>query len=1391
MWIVAAVVVSVIWACTGHVLFLFYRFLWQGLMGLLGFGTAKETPAATESGAVGEFVRAHGLRIVALGGAALAVLAAGWLVEDLVVDPILHRWVQFGALVLATVGLYVKGYRLRRRGPDTLGTGFMLMGLLLVPVDTGFYIEYILKIHQHNAYRLVLTMAAIAFWTAGRTGSRAFRYVAPQCLFLGVMLVADALRWPSAPISYLACLCAPLLCAMGLTLEGQEALAGYRRPFSFAAMMASFVALLACLDCPADTVPWLHLAVAVIGGGTLAVAAARETDLRGTVLVIPYLIPICVQHYQQYARSFGYVMPALAAIALVLLWLSRGEAEEPLRRKTAVPALFLMLFAVVSNGCTVVQLTQNLLSLSRPPIGNSLSPNDLVNIWQFAERSIFHLSRVHGVVGPAGITGFLAAAGLVFVAGRTGLAFFSAAAAIPLVTGAVCSLLDWYPVELHYHEYVGPLSAIIAVLLVSWRRWRGNSFGHTCSIALPLIIPIWYIFAGLSVYADSGIPSWYTILLLAVLGAQAYFVGTAGGGSAAWRIIGVVLLSLAWPVVLTDWNFLHRDPNMVAVIGGGLLVLSLLLIYSLSRNRMVEAVGAGIGLVVTLFMVAMNVGLGGWGVKLAVLLTGTLLLFLGSRSRSAVGVVLLALSLAPAGRARTMPARSQASLVELGAANPNDPIIGVRMRATGTVAPAVNQHDLWAEVNAQLATFSGARSAAAALQLAVTPLRLTVPAEENVEDLGSLAAPEARAVNYQYQAQIRGAPGLPQRVHDQLAELPADRIYLRFAGAGALGRVLDLYETRGQALLAVGAPGLSVPSPRSAFRRLLQADLVSEAADAVAGAISIRDPYLATGDDIALVLQMKDSASARERAARWGKEYGADRAAAVNRLAVLSCRPDAIPQLMRSLTGAEPAATLAAAEDFCYASLLDLNHSDGYLFVSEASVKHLVSPDFWLAAMRRADCLAEVADLEAALVYGRQTKEELPLEPEAARSAAVERRWMVAGRGCRSRGHLERDPDGAIRCSVHGNRHAPKSLAGEPITRGYAAERSAYRQFADRYRQLYARYIDPIAIGISVAGGTATLDTVVLPVARLPEYNSMSWTLDREKRKQPLDFPQGTASALAAVAFRFPPYMLSLWSQSYYWMRDPAVRRLNALGLQNPLGVTLGALILPGDWASWLDGIPWWKKQQPLPVVLSSSVTAPLAAREFLEELFDGQGHEARPWGHLYGNRLGWRFWLGGAVTQKAVLLGCNPAELDRLGPAAAEPGSLPGAVAGLRIHATPLLQNLGRLGQNYTVVPGQSCKAIRASLQNLLDLGYSWPIAPGSIPQGEPFPDCSASCPAGGTFAVSGGEVRCSIHDGAGGEALVPGSGLEKLGRALGQVMVEMSFEPEGIRTRLTLRSE
>ncbi len=690
----------------------------------------------------------------------------------------------------------------------------------------------------------------------------------------------------------------------------------------------------------------------------------------------------------------------------------------------------------------------------------------------------------------------------------------------------------------------------------------------------------------------------------------------------------------------------------------------------------------------------------------------------------------------------------------------------------------------------------------AALQLAASPLRIRLENDSPSYDPARLTPAAPRPLDYPALARrLPGSPILPGHAGDDLDRVPADRIQLRFTGAEALARVLAMYEQRGRAVLAVAAPGLALPGPDTAFRAALGVSLVEASAGCAAGALLIGDPSLGQSPDLVVVLRFDSAATASSKAQAWRQRWGQDRADSAGAIAALSTVASALPAVMRTLGGFQDE-ELGSEPDFRYASLLSLSAPDARLFISEAVVRRLVSPAFWLVSNRRDDCLAELCDLEAAEAYGRLTGRPLPASPEAAHAEAVSRNWLTSGGQCRSGGALSRAAGGVPSCSVHGNRLFPAALEPTP-DRIHSAERWAYEQFFQRYRQLYGQWTDPICVGLEVRPAGAILATAILPVARQPAYQTLlnwsrSWLGGADRPR--ITLPPAAREALAAVSVRAPLDYGGMWNQwdlgSYLrgYYRDPCVWRLEHLTDPSPLGSCAGLVLLDGDLAGLPSAERLWRDPAPLPLAVFRDVRQPERASAYLKELMSGRSRRSYTGGEGYGMRLYGRRWVHAAVNTHLLALATSEGQLEKLLSQPAENGALPGAGAYLSVRPGALWRAAREqrgAGAGFFL---DGCRRFLGSAQNLVDLGLPWPLPAAGYPRGEPFLDPATRCPGGGEYRLDGALVVCSLHGSCDLQLNAPpadGSPLATLLESIDRLSAELAVLDDGILTRVVLETK
>ncbi|MBI2944988.1 MAG: hypothetical protein HYY25_12370, partial [Candidatus Wallbacteria bacterium] len=1059
-------VVSVLYALSGHLLWRFYAFLWRSLIGLLGFSKKQIEPepatvpagaAAAAEATVARVLQQHGQALLGLLGCVLAAWAFFWLLGDLVADQFTQRAIQLAALLLLTAALLFWGFRVRSAAPDTLGTGLLLLGFLQIPVDAWFYERYILGYTTRSAYQVALLLAALATFLAVRLGSRVFSWLAPQCLLAGILLVGYKLHWPASAVSYTAALSGPLLLAVALWLESVPRAKLLLMPMRVAAVAAAVAAEASFLGSSPEAVPWLPLAVALLGGGTIATVAYLASDLRGLLLLLPYFGFAFVEYFERYSTSYGPVGTVAAIAGLALLALERTRRQGAERRRgldpwCAVPALFCLLLALSVDGLSVALSVSRVANLTPPGQIAVTGFEDAASLWADAERAIFYLARLDGTLAWASASGPLVACGLIYLGGAAAVPLFAYGGGLPLAIGALATLMRALPFELHGQSYAFCL-LVMALLGASagivLKQPRTLAAARACGLFAHLLLPLAWFALGYRLYQPNTTPEWFLALVFAVIGAQAMFHGRIAASYPFLARLGCGMLAASWPLAIGMMPSWAARSGLVPLVACGLLVNGAIVGWAMARQEVVHALLGAAGLVLTVIVTLTTVLHGEIGAKLAILVFGLLLLYAGTRGRrrAVVGLAALWLALPAAAAPPAVPQRvtTRETLQALARANGEDPLIAVVLRATDVPVPGSETTDrLSSKLREGLSALSGIDSVQAALALASSPLRIRGSAESVASiEIDRVRAVQPRSLPYANLAKrLPGRPQLPDTAGDELDRGPADWVHLRFESAAALGRILDLYEQRGRAILAVTAPGLALPSPEAKFREMAGVELRKAIEGCTGGVLLIGDPYLGMAPELVLAARFADEAAAEARVAAW-KAGAAGRTGRTGTVAFLGTTSGGTEYVLEVFQGR--GRQLGSEPDFRYASLLGLKGPDGRLFVSEEAVKRLVSPGFWIASHRREDCLAELADLEAADAFGRLTQRPLPAEPEGARKKALELGWIEPRGQCRAAGStVSRSEGGMLECSSHGSRLRPRPLRETPSFWVTAEESEAY-----------------------------------------------------------------------------------------------------------------------------------------------------------------------------------------------------------------------------------------------------------------------------------------------------------------------------------------------------------
>ncbi len=385
---------------------------------------------------------------------------------------------------------------------------------------------------------------------------------------------------------------------------------------------------------------------------------------------------------------------------------------------------------------------------------------------------------------------------------------------------------------------------------------------------------------------------------------------------------------------------------------------------------------------------------------------------------------------------------------------------------------------------------------------------------------------------------------LPKR-HALAKLVPADQYFLHFHSATAAGEMLDLASDWGENLLRL----FTITAQDNRLQTKLEEQLCFERdgltrlfADGVVSELAVTgsDPFVLEGTDVTLILRLKQPALFQHAADGWlasarkkfpelverqfnyrghkvSARYTPDRlvssfVAVENDCVIYSNSHRAIRSVLDAATGAAP--TLYDAPDYGYVTTI-LPPSDdprtGYLYVSEAFVRRMVSPAAKIAEKRRLECFNNLVMLNnASLMYRMEYGKSPASLSDLVESHFVDPAQVVCQHGGAYAFDAAHD---TCTCSLHNRLKylTPNcELAVENVS---SAEQQEYARYKQRYEELWQTFSDPMAVRITV-GRRVKLETCILPLAGNGLYATLRQQLGG--RAQPTDTAGFASSAVVS-----------------------------------------------------------------------------------------------------------------------------------------------------------------------------------------------------------------------------------------------------------------------------------
>jgi hypothetical protein len=440
--------------------------------------------------------------------------------------------------------------------------------------------------------------------------------------------------------------------------------------------------------------------------------------------------------------------------------------------------------------------------------------------------------------------------------------------------------------------------------------------------------------------------------------------------------------------------------------------------------------------------------------------------------------------------------------------------------------------------------FSGAHALQEALQRQILqggPLAgdLNIP-------ISQLSPPALQSLPYAELLAKKQKQAIQPKLHPIAALIPEDQYFLHFGTMAAAEDLFDLTSSWGDSLLrlfAIHARDNRVQDKledqlclkRSFLHRLLVDKVVTELA------ITGSDPFVMEGTDVAILFRLSQPEIFLKAADVWLAEvktrykgieertfhyrgetilarYSGDRQVSSFVVrhgdhVIYANSHRAIRKIVDVFTGTSP--SLHSALDYRYVTTL-LPPGDepgsGYLFVSEACLKRLLSPSFKISEKRRLQCFNNLVMLNNASLLYRMDRGVSPSSlADLVESRCVDPRKLACPHGG-AYGFDERQD--TCTCSLHNRLKYLTPNAELSVLLVSEQERQEYERFKQRYQAFWQGLFDPIAIRLTMAP-RVKLEVCVLPLANGSLYQQLRGLV----ADRPLSLSTGSiaSSALASL----------------------------------------------------------------------------------------------------------------------------------------------------------------------------------------------------------------------------------------------------------------------------------
>ena len=178
---------------------------------------------------------------------------------------------------------------------------------------------------------------------------------------------------------------------------------------------------------------------------------------------------------------------------------------------------------------------------------------------------------------------------------------------------------------------------------------------------------------------------------------------------------------------------------------------------------------------------------------------------------------------------------------------------------------------------------------------------------------------------------------------------------------------------------------------------------------------------------------------------------------------------------------------------------------DGFVYLSDPFIRHLVGPQLKLTERRRILCYNHLRMIgHAALLYRTEYGKPPDSLETLAKANCAPGLFGAGNLVCPSGGKYSLSADGTMGvCSHHGSAHFLTPNCEIPVAQVNGEEADEYKVFLEGYNQYWRTFFDPIALRLQITPQRYQLETIVLPLIDNSIYTGLATTLGGQV--EPLD----------------------------------------------------------------------------------------------------------------------------------------------------------------------------------------------------------------------------------------------------------------------------------------------